>query len=418
MKGSRDPLGIQPIWTRLGRHVVGNLTTVTTSVRDFTTLLLGYYFAQRVAEDVGPGSELAAFLKWEQLAAYARAIGNGDRSFRGTERVGRFLDDGGSRVTLSIAREHQILSNQKAYGLWGLYSAAACSSGLLDGNPPRLTPPALEIIERDYLAIFDQEGMSEGRRVTALLSKPEPRIDARTTDPLIRAVARILRPNLRAREREFYRLHLLRGGPHDSTGGLQQQLATLIEGTLADRQFEWSPAAVVALANDARRRGAAWEPLASRLDRIRTAESVLAPMSALFTYLLGLGDRPIDGIVKRLREEWGNGLRSLAVKEVRSLLPELSWGIPGVGDRWLAIAEAAATGNYTDLLDLLIAQNGVVMEARGGARWLENRGGRLHVWFKDEQGALPQRSVVPALWRFPYFLPSLREIALAVYEER
>jgi hypothetical protein len=39
VKGSRDPLGIQPIWTRLGRHVVGNLTTVSNSVRDFTTLL-------------------------------------------------------------------------------------------------------------------------------------------------------------------------------------------------------------------------------------------------------------------------------------------------------------------------------------------------------------------------------------------
>ena len=48
VKGSRDPLGIQQIWTRLGRHVVGNLTTVSDSVRDFTTMLLGYYFAARL----------------------------------------------------------------------------------------------------------------------------------------------------------------------------------------------------------------------------------------------------------------------------------------------------------------------------------------------------------------------------------
>jgi hypothetical protein len=48
VKGSRDPLGIQQIWTRLGRYVVGNLTTVSDSVRDFTTLLLGYYFAARL----------------------------------------------------------------------------------------------------------------------------------------------------------------------------------------------------------------------------------------------------------------------------------------------------------------------------------------------------------------------------------
>jgi hypothetical protein len=40
VKGSRDPLGVQQIWTRPGRHVVGNLTTVSNSVRGFTTLLL------------------------------------------------------------------------------------------------------------------------------------------------------------------------------------------------------------------------------------------------------------------------------------------------------------------------------------------------------------------------------------------
>jgi hypothetical protein len=42
VKGSRDPLSLQTIWARLGRHVVGKLTTVSTSVRDFTTLVLGY----------------------------------------------------------------------------------------------------------------------------------------------------------------------------------------------------------------------------------------------------------------------------------------------------------------------------------------------------------------------------------------
>ena len=91
VKGSRDPLGIQQIWTRLGRHVVGNLTTVSNSVRDFTALLLGYYFAEQLADELGPGSELATFLKWEQLAAYARASVNNDFIFRGTERAERAL---------------------------------------------------------------------------------------------------------------------------------------------------------------------------------------------------------------------------------------------------------------------------------------------------------------------------------------
>jgi hypothetical protein len=70
VKGSRDPLGAQSVWTRLGRQVVGNLTTVTNSVRDFTTLLLGYYFAERVATELGPGSELSRTLR-----RWIRAVG-------------------------------------------------------------------------------------------------------------------------------------------------------------------------------------------------------------------------------------------------------------------------------------------------------------------------------------------------------
>lgn len=29
VRGSRDPLGVQAVWTRMGRHVGGNLTTIT-----------------------------------------------------------------------------------------------------------------------------------------------------------------------------------------------------------------------------------------------------------------------------------------------------------------------------------------------------------------------------------------------------
>src|ERR1043166_6975840 len=64
IKGSRDPLGVQPIGTRLGRHVVGNLTTVSNSVRDFTVTLLGYYFAERVAQETGFGDDLNVCPRW------------------------------------------------------------------------------------------------------------------------------------------------------------------------------------------------------------------------------------------------------------------------------------------------------------------------------------------------------------------
>jgi hypothetical protein len=132
IKGSRDPLGLGPVWSRFGRQVVGNLSTVSNSVRGFTTLLLGYHFAQLVHEREGSNQHktLDLFLKFEQLAGYSRYKVHDDASFRGCERVALWLNDG-KKVTIGADLSHQILSNQKIYGLWGLFSLPARSSGLL-----------------------------------------------------------------------------------------------------------------------------------------------------------------------------------------------------------------------------------------------------------------------------------------------
>ena len=68
IKGSRDPLAAQPIWAAFGRHVVTNLTTQSTSVRGFTTLLLGRYFAAELVDKGMANREdaLDVFLRMEQ----------------------------------------------------------------------------------------------------------------------------------------------------------------------------------------------------------------------------------------------------------------------------------------------------------------------------------------------------------------
>ena len=377
VKGSRDPLGIQPIWTRFGRHVVGNLTTVSNSVRDFTTLLLGYWFAERIADERGPGSELASFLKWEQLAAYARAAVNRDFAFRGTERVRRNLSEG-LRVTLSDNPAHQILGNQKICGLWGLYTVPARASALLDGDPARLTPPARAFVERHYLPVLVAGGGRDARRIRGVLSQAPVRVDLSGADAaMVSAEADALKPSLSAEERQFYTSYLLHGGPQDGTAG-RQQLAELLRGTLEDSAFAWSPAVVGHLAKAAARRGRDWEPLAHQLSRIRTSESVLAPASAVFTYLLGLDGKAPDLVSRRLRNSWGKGLRSVDAAAFAELQGEIGAGDGPTGARWADVAKALAAGEYGRLVDLLVAQNAAVMTQRSGAPWIERRStGRL-----------------------------------------
>lgn len=146
IKGSRDPLGVQSIWTRLGRQIIQSLTTVTTSVRGFTTLLLGLYLAESLIEqkNVDEADLANTFLKFEQLAACSRVIHQPDDAGEvvvlGIRRVKRNLQERRNAIRISAHQDDQILSNQKTYGLWGLYMVAARNSGLVEPGYTRLPP--------------------------------------------------------------------------------------------------------------------------------------------------------------------------------------------------------------------------------------------------------------------------------------
>lgn len=418
VKGSRDPLGVQQIWTRLGRNVVGNLTTVSNSVRDFTTLLVGYYFTEQLSKELGVGSELPVFLKWEQLAAYSRAHVNGDYSFRGTEKVRKSLSEG-SRVVLSDDRAHQILGNQKIYGLWGLYTMPSRASGMVDDDPPRLTPSAIEFVEKNYIPLLEKSCGRDAKRIRELLMQRQSMIDLdRGHADVVSGVAKLLQRKLSTREKEFYRYHLLLGGPENSTAGKQARLAELLSTTLDDKDFTWSLATVTALSQDARNRGDAWQPLANDLYRIKTSEAVLAPVSALFTYILGLDGKPISSLADRISNEWEGGLQTIVPDDFRELRNDLGVTDSMTADRWIAVADALHGGDYKTLVHRLVEQNTHVMASRGGAPWVELDSGNLRIRFRDEHGSLPKRDSISSLWRFPYFLDSMRIMADTLKEKQ
>jgi hypothetical protein len=421
VKGSRDPLGLQTIWARLGRHVVGNLTTVSTSVRDFTTLVLGYYFAERVANEGGGDGDLAVFLRWEQLAAYARGEINGDWKFRGVERVKKNLQDG-ARIRLGTDSTAQILSNQKTYGLWGLYSVPARSSGLVEGDPTRLTPAGSNLVETLYLPVFAKRGLRNADAVVSRLTKPKTDLDWQKADrPLLETIATVLNKRLGTGEREVYRRHLLLGGPQDTTAGGQAILAESMESTLDDEGWTLTPAHVRHLAKRCLAGGDAGTAVAERLERIRTAELLLAPAAALFSLVIASDGQTIAELSRVVRRQWGSSVQTIDVDATMSLETELRdprdpTGEAETGQRWVQVACTLASGDFERALGLLLKQNGFVMKIRAGAPpWVDVTNGRLRVRFRDEDGGvLPKRSELPEFWRHSYFLDSLRAIALAL----
>jgi hypothetical protein len=412
IKGSRDPLGTQSIWVPLGRRVVGNLTTVSTSVRDFTVLILGFWFVQRALDEGSQESDLSLFLKWEQLCGYAR-VQTGAGGFRGIDRVKANLSQG-SKVTLSADRAHQILGNQKIYGLWGLYTVPGRSSGLLSDDPLRLTPRARDFVERVYVTALTKAGLRDGDAIVRLLMPPSYRIDVDGREkPIMKAIGSLLRPDkYQAVEREFYDDVLVRGGPLDGTEGRQARLAGLLQKTSDDDEFAFTPAMIDQLIEDAGRDDKPGS-LAERLRRIRHCETVLAPATRLFLYLLGRHGKRVNELAADIRKTWGVSLKHLDLPRIVELRQELVsiMGSPEAADRWLDIARDLAEGKYEDLIERLIVHNKYVMQQRGGAApWIELKDERIHVAFRDEDGRLPERKELPSLWRSSYFLDSLRSV--------
>jgi len=416
VRGSRDPLGVQQIWSRLGRTVVANLTTVTTSVPDFVILVLGCHFAAVLADRSGL-SVVDAFLKWEQIAAYAR-FGAGDRNFRGIDTVRERCEaPRGTVVALGIGGDAQLLANQKSYGIWGLYSVAARSSGLVDpdaqltaaGNRlaalllARLTPLQIEQIER----LLVSDSTLDRNRQSVLLSA--------IADVLLRQTAD---------QRALLRYHLAYGGdePGDDPGRCERQrlLADQLQQFTDD---DWNLTATT-LEAMAAKVGNSTQPLgndvAKALHRICAAESVLAPAAELFELALGADGCRLSDVAARVTETWGAALRSrIDLDAVAALRAEFFTGPMDRAEsepRWQAIAIALHEARYEDALRALIAHNATVMNARGGAAWIVLKAdSTLDVRFRDVSDVeLSAGEDLRDLWRNPYFIEALRHIVRAL----
>jgi len=393
---------------------------VSTSVRDFTILLLGYYLAERLAQSGDGDGDLAVFLKWEQLAAYARWEINNDRSFRGTERTGKNLQ-ASAKVRLGADQVSQILSNQKIYGLWGLYTVPARSSGLVGGNPTRLTDPGRRLAESVYIPILSKDGFRNADAIARRLAEPRVDLDVRGRDRrLVEAVAKVLQKRLPKVEREVFREHLLLGGPQDRTDGGQAVLAEAFKTTLDDQQWWLTPTRARHLAKVCRGLGDRGDFVAEKLERIRTCELLLAPSVSLYSFLLGSDRQTVSDVAGNVRKQWGRVVGTIKISATESLETELkeAVGNEDAGARWVRIARALADGEYEESLRLLIDQNRYVMKTRNSAApWIELRDGKLRVRFRDDNApSLPERDALPDYWIHSYFLDSLRIIASALRE--
>jgi hypothetical protein len=427
VKGSLDPLGFMALWTGLGRTVVGNLTTVTTSPRCFTTLVLALYFAERLVDSgrLAEDRVLEAFLKFEQLAAYSRYVTLTDpdaldeRIF-GYRRVKRRMDaDGAARISAKAA--HQLLADQKLYGIWGLYSVAAIASGLREKARPRLTPEARQLVEREHLPRMHATGLRSVSEVERFLLKDadfQPRGKHRT---LANALAAVHAPTLLPEERRLFESHLVRPeGPHDPTEGRQRALWQLVEQINDGGPLQWGAPFGMLELREANRRAQAQghEDLARHLQDIAELETLLAAGARLFSFLGNREHKTPEDVAVELRQHWGPQLSHLAVDHLRGMRGKIAHHANAeTAQRLLDLAGDLHAGRYADAVVGVLEQNEAVMRARGKGPWLARDRGRIAIKLQVEWGRLPQGDELPHLFEHPYFLASLKVMGARVTEK-
>ena len=407
IKGSRDPLGVQPIWSAFGRHVVTNLTTQSTSIRGFTVLLLGRYFAADLLDRGMANREdaLDIFLRMEQVGAYVRHVAHGVKGeIRGIERVQRFTDEQHGNVVIAADRRGMILSDQKVYGLWGLYSVPARTSGLIPQDALDVMPAGREFIERHYISRLNG---SAGKLRKMLTQGGRLRTNDR--DPVFAAFTPILNPRFTSDELEFYGTYLRDG--HYVTGadaGRQERFRRLLEsdtelGELAGR------AEILHLAKRARRQD---EGLSVSLDRIAHLEAFLAPTAALFQHLLARHGQQVTNVAEEIRRMWGSKVPNLDRAAFEELLSEIqSTSTDAVGSLMDQVHAALHAGDFETALDGLLSWNEAIMQIRGGAPWARiGDGRRLDVRYRGTEQLLPAKDKLPDLWMNSYFIDALKDV--------
>jgi hypothetical protein len=360
-KGSRDPLGFQPIWAEVGRKLIKDLSTVSGNLNDFKILCFAKYFFHQIKQQKEERLFLPFFLKVEQAFAYARRKFNNESSFNGNNFISKQV--GNDSYTLSNEQRDCILSNQRTYGIYGKYIRPSKDMKLFEQEDFESTfqsgfiPEVIDIFERIY-------------------SKSKLIIHPDKLYPLAKLLSKRT-----VEEQQFFRRNILLG---NNPTHLQLKFYAFLK-----EHQEWnkiSPFNLIDYIN-----GIIYaiedDDLKSQLIEIRNTELILAPLSYRFNYLLSeslwssatiLNDlvmmQKLDSLPYSFQADVMNELN-----QMRNLV-----GIP--------------------LTNALINRNAMVSKRRNGSPWIEQQNLNYVVYYGETNRGIME--MPENYWENSYFIQS------------
>jgi hypothetical protein len=396
-KGSRDPIGLEPIWSQVGRRLVGNLTTVTRSLDNFIVTLVGFAVAANTdtaAKAVEPGSAefYLRFERFEQIAAWARYVDDAPDVIGTRMLAERNQTRNGGVVDVGPGPAARILADQRRSGLWGLYSSALMGTKLVDSK--RALKPEGHLLVKPFLDYYKK--LQTFRR----------HMDDRDRTIRVKPEAINLRELLRCSGRDALAERLLRDG-----GGHMQQAIYQFARTNAFAQVKSPQDLFAALAayDDS-------HELQAYAKHVIELERVLVVVACAFDFLLGPQQRRLDEVAEAFAKKgWGD-------KEVWQAL-----SLPGDDFRSKFIAvwqqrvkrlyEAIGhlkAGDIPAFIRALLAFHADVMKERGGPAWVSIDAQNLMRGIIGQTGALEAPQKLLTGWNNDYFVGAFISLTRAI----
>ncbi len=388
-KGSRDPLGFEVVWSYFGRKVIGNLTTITSSMDNFSVAILGFYWANElvsaeVTEDRGKQVR-DWFIRYEQLTGYIRHYG-GAKDVMGITRIKNRIRDG-KNISFGVEAEQQILSDQASYGLWGLYSSASRDTGLIQGEERCPTDIGKEIA----LTIIEKLGSSADKLFKLMQSDDELDADA------LKSYADAFMQAIRHEQVREQLLDTLMSG--NKSNALQKELWEKTQfifiyaksgkepdhiGTFVDAVLDQKPS----------------HALSDALSDIKKVERLLVAINDIFHYTRSQDGTRFDEFLNQFNDrQYGSLPSSLPIGDFHNR------------QQLASILDAFHQNDFNRVADAILNLNKTVMHNRGAAPWVELKNGKISVKVKNETSELKKMKYLEAEWDYDYFLGSFLQIA-------
>ena len=390
-KGSRDPLGFELIWSYFGRKVIGNLTTITSSMDNFSVAVLGFYWANKlvqkdIEESVRQKKVREVFLRYEQLTGYIRYYSDASDIMGITRIKSRLLDDN-LKITLGLSSDQQILSDQASYGLWGLYSTAARDTGLVTGNDRKVTPLGISIAE----TIINNMGDVSDKLLSLLNSNKQlDRIE-------LNEYGNKFKKAIHHKNVQSPLLEALMSG--NKLDGVQCELWNKTKEIFGGKKDK--PETVSEFINIVLNSNIS-EDLREYIYDIINIEKVLVASNNIFHYCRRKDGVSVEGIISLIQDKY----------DYSHLPKELPSSDFPRREQMSSILKALNKNDDATLILLLLDLNKEVMQKRNGAPWLEiESGNTVRVKVKSETSELRSQKDIEEKWDYDYFLGSFLSIA-------